>query len=491
VKYFLLLSIIIGLSTISCDGDHHDGDHHDRRYGCKTKWCHKMKKLNANNQNQFTKNEVNVDIINKVSLSINNLRVRNKRKIEPICRAMDGCLRVCEYFDQSTCKQLVVSQVVTFWLNQIRSYNKWEQVRNDLSLIATESIVSSFLKNVDVDNNIVNALFRLSHLGYCPFANAQELYFSQTPQAFLYLQSSNEELTANEETTPSSADSTDNDNTPEGTVTNETSMDMDKGSTLDSTVVSDSSESSKDNMHKDSIPNNSSSESSKDNMMSERDNTDDDMNNMNNMDGNIDSMDNNMNNMDGNIDSMDNNIDSMDNNIDSMDNNIDSMDNNMNSMNDTDKISTPNSEVITTHEASVAGEQAENANKENINASITQQDKRSPLEEFSVRQQIKKPEKMKKVVDGSLLSFSLPVFAGFIKKCFGYNNRTFSELALELENKDAFALGHQVITEACGENRECIRLAYCTIGSKIVLDNMEKNMQSAGCETDSFAEILP
>lgn len=451
MKYFLLLSIIIGLSTISCDGDHHDGyhdgDHHNRRYNCKTKWCHKMKKLNANNQNQFTKNEVNVDIINKMSLSINNLRVRNKRKIEPICRAMDGCLRVCEYFDQSTCKQLVVSQVVTFWLNQIRSYNKWEQVRNDLSLIATESIVSSFLKNVDVDNNIVNALFRLSHLGYCPFANAQELYFSQTPQAFLYLQSSNEELTANEETTPSSADSTDNDNTPEGTVTtNETSMDMDKGSTLDSTVVSDSSESSKDNMNKDSIPNNSSNEPSKDKMMSERDNTDDGMNNM---------------------------------------------DDNMNSMNDTDKISTLNREVITTHEASVAGEQAENANKENINASITQQDKRSSLEEFSVRQQIKNPEKMKKVVDGSLLSFSLPVFAGFIKKCFGYNNRTFSELALELENKDAFDLGHQVITEACGENRECIRLAYCTIGSKIVLDNMEKNMQSAGCETDSFAEILP
>ena len=97
----------------------------------------------------------------------------------------------------------------------------------------------------------------------------------------------------------------------------------------------------------------------------------------------------------------------------------------------------------------------------------------------------------KKIMDGSVIPFNLQVFAGFIKLCFGHNTRTFSEVAAEIENKKAFEIGHQVIVKACSGNSECIRLAYCSIDSELVWDQLPDNIRELGCGYDNFTEMLP
>lgn len=96
---------------------------------------------------------------------------------------------------------------------------------------------------------------------------------------------------------------------------------------------------------------------------------------------------------------------------------------------------------------------------------------------------------IKKIIDGNLVPFDLQIFTSFIKQCFGYNSRTFIEIASTIENTEAIAIGHELISEACNMNDECIRLAYCEIDSQSVWQKVGPDMESLGCDFDNFSEF--
>ncbi len=100
--------------------------------------------------------------------------------------------------------------------------------------------------------------------------------------------------------------------------------------------------------------------------------------------------------------------------------------------------------------------------------------------------------KSKKIIDGSVISFDFPIFFSFIKKCFGVDPvRTFTNLAVEIENRSAFEIAHQVLAEACNNNSACIRLAYCNIDSDLVWNQVDEKYKELGCKYDSFIETIP
>ena len=313
----LLILLILCFSMISC------GDRGRIR---------KIKEFGKDELNVMS-NEVNIGIFQKISLSFNNNS--RKRNIQPICRGIDGCLNVCEYFDNPKCKQLSVKQVLSFWLNQISMYEKWEQARNDLTLIATQPDVSDFLSTVDLDNHVMEALFNLSTAADCPINNHLDILFSYSPYVTLYL-GAPQSIEVNRDSTQQPKEAA-----PAGVP-----------EAMDLAVESASTE---------------------------------------------------------------------------------------------------------------AGE---------------------------IQKQMLVSAK-KKIMDGQILYFNLPIFVGYIKQCFGYDTKTFSQLALEIENKKAFEMGDEVISKACSENSECIRLAYCAIDSELVWKNLKPNITEAGCSYESFSEMLP
>ena len=266
----------------------------------------------AEDEVQVVQNEFNVDIFSgDVALIV---RRKKERRVEPICRGMDGCLHVCEYFQHSDCKQLVVKDVVKFWLNRIKTYSGWNQAQKDLNLIAVEPSVAEFLKNVDTDNQVVWNLFHLSSSARCNIRGGLPIFFSYSPSASLYVG-------------------------PKNIVAESTAV-------VDDTAVDD---------------------------------------------------------------------------------------------------------TVAVAETAV--------------------------------------QRNKKIIDGARVSFNLNVFSGWIKKCFGYNTRTFAQLALEIENQDAFEIGGKALLKACGGNAECVRLAYCSMEPQ-VWEQVGENIKTSTCTYDSFTEML-
>lgn len=345
---FLTISVLlVSVSLVSCARRFDNVKGHNKRKG----------KLN---QLQVVRNEVNVDVFQKVSV---NYFVGNKRRnIQPICRGIDGCLQVCEYFKYTKCKQLSADKVASFWLNKIGEYNSWEHARNDLNLIATSPDVSSFLKNVDKDNHVVRSLLRLNTSADCPMNNTQNIYFSYSPSASLYLTSS---PPAPEEEGAEDADA-------------------------DSSAA------------------------------------------------------------------------------------------------DSSAVATPPPAAVEAADAEAEAATVEDATTEDA---VVEADT-APAEEEEVVVS-NSPSVRKKIVDGSVIPFDLQVFAGFVKSCFGYNTRTFSEMAVQIENQDAFDIAHTVLSKSCGENSECIRLAYCAIDSDLVWGKLQESVKQPGCEFDNFVEMLP
>ena len=377
---FLTISVLlVSVSLVSCARRFDNVKEHNKRKG----------KLN---QLQVVRNEVNVDVFQKVSV---NYFVGNKRRnIQPICRGIDGCLRVCEYFKYAKCKQLSADKVASFWLNKIGEYNSWEHARNDLNLIATNPDVSSFLKNVDKDNHVVRSLLRLNTSADCPMDNTQNIYFSYSPSASLYLTSS---PPASEE--ESAEDAATEDADAEAAVEAVATEDAEAEAAVEAVATEDAD-----------------AEAAVEAVATE----------------------------------------------------------------DADAEAEAAVEAVATEDADATEDAAEDA--------VVEADTAPAEEEVVVSNS---PSVRKKIVDGSVIPFDLQVFAGFVKSCFGYNTRTFSEMAVQIENQDAFDIAHTVLSKSCGENSECIRLAYCAIDSDLVWGKLQESVKQPGCEFDNFVEMLP
>ncbi len=101
-------------------------------------------------------------------------------------------------------------------------------------------------------------------------------------------------------------------------------------------------------------------------------------------------------------------------------------------------------------------------------------------------------EKKRKIIDSAHAAFDFPIFFSFIKKCFGQNPaRTFTDVAVEIENKAAFDIAHSILSQACDKNSECIRLAYCDINSPTVWKQVPEEYKRIGCDYKHFIEPIP
>ncbi len=286
--------------------------------------CSEESKHNSKRQSQREANanklddeqtNLNITKYQKVNVNFHNLdgslihvTKRNvTRVIQPICRGMNGCLQVCEHLQEPHCKQSSIRQVANLWLNAIHQYTDWTQARDSLDLIAKKSDVAQFLKMADENNQVIKALFNMHSSADCPLVNKQNIYFSYTPQASLYL----------------------------------------------------------------------------------------------------------------------------------------------------------NPQTITDEEDSNDVGEIE------------------PL----------LASNMKKIIDGNTAPFDIQIFTSFIKQCFGYNSKTFIEIAATIENTSALDLGHRLISQACNMNDECIRLAYCEIDSDPVWQKVGMEMQDLGCDFNDFSEV--
>ncbi len=366
-------------------------------------------------------NELNVEIVKNQKVAISVARGRKNRRMQIICRGVEGCLHVCEYFKHKKCKQFSVDQVVSFWLGKIGSYTEWAQAEKDLNLIATEPEVSAFLKNVDRNNNVPRALFSLNTSAECPMGE-QNIFYSYSPEAALYV---GPKLDIEPPAASTGAEAKVGEDVVSCAEPNSSAEARAEVGNADSGGGSSAG-----------VPADDDGQGNTQQMVAVQDGDGDG-------DGDGDIREdvappappagpNSLDNKPGNGGSACAELDSSA------------------GAQDTEKL----------------------ARKE------SDQDSQIVLEN-------------KKIVDGkALLQFNLPIFRGFIKKCFGHKTKSFSEMAVDIENYSAFEIGHDVLSLACAENSECIRLAYCAIDSELVWKRVAESLKAGGCEYENFVEMM-
>ena len=436
---FLIIPILL-ISLISC------GKHRMRQ---KHPGGDEMNTVN------LVKNEVNVDILHKVSVKFIS-GVKSKRNIQPICRGINGCLHICEYLDNGRCKQLSVNQVVLFWLNKISEYTSWEQAHNDLNLIATAPDISSFLQNVDKDNRIVQSLFSLSTSANCPVGNSQNIFFSYSPHASLYLGSPIQSSEA------SSAKDVGDASVPVsiGSVNSVVNVSKEASSGVAFLVDEANAEAAKEAeaVAKEGVEAATAEEGAKEaEAVAEE----------------------------GAEATTATEEGAKEAETVAAEEGAEATTATEEGAKEAEAVAAEEGAEATTATEEGAKEAEAVAAEEGVEAATAEEGAKDNVNNFVAM------SKPKKIIDSLDVPFNLPIFIGFIKQCFGYNTRTFSEMAIQIENKKAFEIGHQVISKACGENDTCIRLAYCAIDSNLVQVQLKKEMKKLGCEYNSFVELLP
>ena len=318
----------------------------------------------------------------KIEMDNTFIFVRNnqQKRIHLICRGQEGCLHICnhfnnENFDHSTCKQLSVSQVINFWTTRISEYKNWEQARNDLTFIATNKDVADFIKVMDTDGRLMKSLFRMGISAICPISG--NLAVRHSPYVSLYILRPLD--TEQQETT-----------------------------------ATDTAEKTTDDSSKDNVAEHSSTK------------------------------------------------------------NIEQQEN---------KVETDQKDLKTNSKES---------NNDQTTVATTNPPSTDDHPKHSKTKSHKITTSRKQIIDGTVTPFDFPIFFSFIKKCFGVDPvRTFTNLAVEIENRSAFEIAHQVLAEACNNNSECIRLAYCNVDSDLVWDQVDAQYKELGCGYDSFMESIP
>ncbi|MDE0118580.1 MAG: hypothetical protein OXM55_01045 [Bdellovibrionales bacterium] len=421
---------------------------------------------------------LNVDA--DINVLIYNRGGYGRRGIKPRCRGINGCLKVCEEsLHNSKCKQLAADKVIKLWFEEIKSYDG-ERAMQDLALIATQPKVANLLQNLDKENQIVESLFALTQSLSCPFSSGQKMSYSHNPSVQLYLSPTLQE------DHPLVMDKS----KAEADLKTFTELELEQSNKLDSFTANELAEAEKD---------------------------------ANGADGELEAAQASAEKAaQGELVATEN-----------LDKAVKAVEAAQAALDAADEAGKPAwrgklsmwiaaqsqaEEALNVAKAANAVAQADfqkatNKNNQaqklfsdaqdiinNLNTNIEQlgEDKLKSQEaldkaigEITVVETEMEGE-FKKIIDGSMLSFDLPVFRGFIKQCFGYKRpRSFSQVAVEIENKFAFELGHQALFKACGGNNECVRLAYCAMDSDMVWSYVTEDVKALGCGYDEFVEMLP
>ena len=402
MRYFILFSILLSLSIISCGKRRHKYEH-------------------ARTPDFVS--DISIDKLNnhqtKVAIDKMFILVRNNtqlsRKVHLICRSLDGCLHICDHFnhdnfDHANCKQLSAKQVINFWINKMSEYRHLEQAKKDLRFIATNKDVANFIKVIDKDGRVMRTLFRLSSEAMCPIAG--NLAVRHTPLTSLYLTNQKEAEDKAKEVTE------------EETVN----------------VAEDASVKDKQEVAEDSV------DVTAEDVAKEPDTKD---------------------------------------SIATTENAIEDEKLAVPPTNEENEAQDVAEEPIATNEDVVTKPVATEVAEDSVDVTAEDVATEDTDKHIALHSEVER----KKIIDGSVTPFDFPIFFSFIKKCFGTEPvRTFTQLAVEIENRSAFEIAHQVLTEACSNNSECIRLAYCNMDSELVWDQLDEKYKQLGCSYNSFVE---
>ncbi len=389
-----------------------------------------------------------VDIFNKMAVFVFHGGRDKHKKVRLICRGMEGCLRVCQHLNEKNCRKSTVDEVVNLWLKVMSDYTEWEQALSDLDMIATEPVVSAFLKNADKQNRVLTKLFNFSALADCPRAEdpEKELRTSASgspPMVSLFLASLSDPLSPSaeeKEQCPTDDGSAGGDPTqPVATAGNPAGGDPAQP------VASTGNPAGGDPAQPVATAGNSADGDPTQPVATAGNSADGDPTQPVATAGNP---------ADGD----------------------------------------PTQPVASTadpaggdptQQVATAGDSAETGAEDTGQQCIT------PLDSYQdmTITHVAEPA-IKKIVDGSQAPFDYLAFHGFIKQCFGHKTRTFSEMSAQIENKDAFDLADQFISDTCGDNAECVRLAYCSISSDLIWKYLPEELQEKGCEYASFSGML-
>lgn len=486
---------------------------------------HNIRDLDQDQLN-IVNNQFDIDIIAV------DLNTRSRRNIKPICKAIDGCLKVCDYFNNPKCTQLSIDKVLAFWLNQINEYSKWEQARNDLNLIATQPKVSDFLSNVDKDNQVVEALFNLSIAANCPISEQPNILFSYTPHVSLYLGAPKADAGA--ETEVKVLCKAAYNLMPDGShemkgdpwITQENINDclgLARRQVVEAKKTAEAAEAevaaAQEALGTEEAELAALKAKGAEATQEEMDAAE----------AKVASAKEALAAAEGKLAEAQEAVQVAEEQLAAEVAEEEEADMKVDCTPGID-FSPAGSEAAEAaalaaqekakkcpgleyvefsgdggadeaeaNKPAAAGDSADGAAADaeaaDQPAADTDADREVAAADDDSQEDM--PQKQmpvstkKKIMDGQVLYFNLPVFAGYIKKCFGFDSKTFSEMALEIENKTAFELGDKVISKACSENSECIRLSYCAIDSELVWKNLKSSITEAGCDYEGFSEMLP
>ena len=493
----VLILLVFCLSVIGC--------------GRRGERIHNIQDLDQDQLN-VVNNKFDIDIIAL------NLNTKSRRNIKPNCRGIEGCLKVCEYFDKAKCKQLSIDKVLAFWMNQISMYSKWEQARNDLNLIATEPAVSDFLSNVDKDNQVVEALFNLSIAANCPINEQPKILFSYTPHVSLYLGAPESSTEGGEEDGDADADRTDVEAAEAKVAAAQEELREAEAEAVKAQEALAEAEAAKGALAADApegeveaaeanvtaarealtlaeakvAASKEAVEAAGAKLVAAQEAAD--------AGGDVDCTPGVEFSPAGSVDAeaaqekakqcpgltyveLSGDGGAADSGAAGAEAGV-AAPPAVTAADDGDADADADIGADEANQPAADADAGADADREVAAADEDSQEKNMPQQQMPVSTK-------KKIMDGQVLYFNLPVFAGYIKKCFGFDSKTFSEMALEIENKKAFELGDKVISKACSENSECIRLSYCAIDSELVWKNLKPSVTEAGCDYEGFSEMLP
>ena len=422
--------------------------------------------------------DINVDA--DISVLIYNRGGYGRRGIKPRCRGINGCLKVCEEsLHNSKCKQLAADKVIQLWLEEIKSYDG-ERAIQDLTLIATQPKVANLLKNLDKENQIVESLFALTQSLDCPFSSGQKMSYSHSPSVQLYLSPTLQD------DHPSLMDK----NKAEADLKAFTDLETEATSGLESFTANELAEAEKDaNKAADELgtAKTSAEAAAQDEMVAEE-NFSNAVQTTKEAQAALDAADEE--GKPAAKEALDAAVAEQSQAEEALNA---AKEANAIAQADFQKATEKNDQAqkLLSDAQDIINSLKSNIEQLGVDKLTSQEALDTATSEIAVVEKEMEGE-FKKIIDGSMLSFDLPVFRGFIKQCFGYKRpRSFSQVAVEIENKSAFEIGHQALFKACGGNNECVRLAYCAMDSDMVWSYVTEDIKALGCGYDEFVEMLP
>ena len=403
------------------------------------------------------KNQINLQVNQKN----NNFEIKPEfefngpsygRKITVKCRGVDACLRVCAHLNSVDCKSYPVDKVVSLWKQNIESYTEWEPFKKDLEVIATDVDVSSFLKNTDKDNAVLVSLLKAENSFSqvnCPFATMKNINFgysnySNSKKHYTALHISpivqeGDDVAMQQKTALENLEKAQN---SQAKAEQNFSKVQNEKAQIESRIRSLKSE----------LPNLKLVVAQKAEAVSVAQSA-------------LSSAESALSTAEANLKALP-------------------------AGQTNPELKAQRDQAIKIKDEKVALLNTAKAEQtEAQSAVISHENNINQGEKLSADVAILE-EKSKTIVNSQVAPFEVNIFAGFIKQCFGHNQRTFSQMAAEIENQSAVDIGHTALFKGCGGNSECIRLAYCAVGSDRLWSYVSEDIKAPGCEYDSFVHIL-